>query len=206
MWHKNPLLFCQKWGDLFFAENFARRIVTRPSLLKFVENSGKMEKKTYRPQILQKSLRWHHSDIFASTLSSRRIEFLLRSNFIRFIHPRLFDSIVIVVLTSKTSRIFCVKVLNLHSLLFEYKDYRIFCAFCTWIFHTFRHRRPCLPYPWVMIELNFLPMFMWLVGVFLRNFEQLEYIPKVLIFKSTKGTFNFEPSANVVRTTSFFQR
>ena len=54
-----------------------------------------------------------------------------------------------------------------------------------------RHRRPCLPYPWVMIELNFLPMFMWLVVVVFCNFEQLEYIPKVLIFKSTKGNFQF---------------
>ena len=42
MYHKNALLFCQKWGDLFFAGNFARRLDTRPSLLKFVE---KMKKK-----------------------------------------------------------------------------------------------------------------------------------------------------------------
>ena len=38
MLYKNALLFCQKWGDLFFAGNFARRrLDTRPSLLKFVE-------------------------------------------------------------------------------------------------------------------------------------------------------------------------
>ena len=58
-------------------------------------------------------------------------------------------------------------------------------------FFILNRHRPCLPYPWVMIELNFLPMFMWLVVVVLCNFEQLEYIPKVLIFKSTKGNFQF---------------